>query len=63
MTLEQLKRIERKRNAKPHSIPRERAVGMLRPTVAETRPESTTARPIGEYIKQLREAVELTRNP
>lgn len=46
------------RNAKPPPTPKERAIACLRPTVAQSGPleQKVTARPVGDYIRALREA-------
>ncbi len=47
-----------KRNAKPHVTPKERVISQARPTIAPVAPGTTReAKPVGEYIAQLRAAV------
>lgn len=46
-----------KRNAKPQPTSRERVLSQARPTVMESVSADVTAKPIGEYIAELRRAV------
>jgi hypothetical protein len=46
-----------KRNAKPAATPRERVIALARPTVSEPT-VTNTAKPIGEWIEQLRKAAQ-----